>query len=81
MRNILTRFIEEVCNAGDIDAAASYKDRLRLSRASFPDQRFSIQLLVAEGNTAVITWLLSAMHRAAPSACLAQRYTTSTVLA
>jgi carbohydrate-selective porin OprB len=36
---------------------------LRISRAPFPDQRFSIQDLVVEGNTAIMTWLWSATHQ------------------
>lgn len=39
-----------------------YKERVRTSRAPFPDQRFTIQDLVAEGNTAVMTWLWSGTH-------------------
>jgi steroid delta-isomerase-like uncharacterized protein len=88
VKGILTAFIEEVWNAGDIDASAKYiapkytihhdpgdpwekreldlagyKERLRISRAPFPDQRFIIQDLVAEGNTAIMTWLWSATHK------------------
>jgi predicted ester cyclase len=36
---------------------------LRISRAPFPDQRFDIQDLVVEGNTAIMTWLWSATHK------------------
>jgi predicted ester cyclase len=39
-----------------------YKERLRISRTPFPDQCFSIQGLVAEGNIAVLTWLWSGTH-------------------
>src|SRR5271170_1088704 len=88
VKDLLTKFIEEVWNAGNVDASdkyiapkytihhdpgdpwdkqeldlSGYKDRLRISRAPFPDQRFSIQDLVAEGNTAIITWLWSATHK------------------
>jgi predicted ester cyclase len=88
LKEILARFIEEVWNAGDIDASdkyiaakytihhdpgdpwekreldlAGYKERLRISRAPFPDQRFNIQDLVVEGNTAIMTWLWSATHK------------------
>jgi predicted ester cyclase len=87
VKDMLTQFIEEVWNAGDIDASdkyiapkytihhdpgdpwdkqeldlPGYKERLRISRAPFPDQRFSIQDLVAESNTVVMTWLWSATH-------------------
>jgi steroid delta-isomerase-like uncharacterized protein len=88
VKDILTQFIAEVWNSGDVDACdkyiapkytihhdpgdpwdkqeidlAGYKERLRISRAPFPDQRFSIQTLVAEGNTAVMTWLWSGTHK------------------
>jgi predicted ester cyclase len=88
VKDILTAFIEEVWNAGNIDASdkyiapkytihhdpgdpwekreldlAGYKERLRISRAPFPDQRFNIQDLVVEGNTAIMTWLWSATHK------------------
>lgn len=88
VKDILTHFIAEVWNAGDIDASdkyiapkytihhdpgdpwdkqeldlPDYKERLRISRAPFPDQRFSIQTLIAEGNTAVMTWLWSGTHK------------------
>jgi steroid delta-isomerase-like uncharacterized protein len=88
VKDILTQFMAEVWNAGDVDACDKYiapkytihhdpgdpwdrqeldlqgfKDRLRISRAPFPDQRFSIQDLVAEGNTAIMTWLWSATHK------------------
>ena len=42
---------------------AGYKERVRLSRAPFPDQRFFIQDLVAEGDRVVVTWLWSATHQ------------------
>ena len=75
---ILTNFIEEVWNAGNIEASdkyiapkytihhdpgdpwdtqvldlPGYKERLRISRAPFPDQRFCIQDLLTEGKTAL----------------------------
>ena len=34
-----------------------FKERVRISRAPFPDQNFSIQTLVAEGNLVSMTWL------------------------
>jgi predicted ester cyclase len=40
-----------------------YKERVRLSRAPFPDQRFFVQDLVAEGDRVVVTWLWSATHQ------------------
>jgi steroid delta-isomerase-like uncharacterized protein len=86
-KETLTRFIEDVWNTGDVEAADAYiaptytlyhdpgdpwnqqvldlrgyKERVRLSRQPFPDQRFSIQALVAEDNLVVMTWLWSATH-------------------
>jgi predicted ester cyclase len=88
VKDVLTKFIEEVWNAGNVDAADKYiaprytihhdpgdpwdkqeldlpryKERMRISRTPFPDQRFSIQDLVAEGHTAVMTWLWSGTHK------------------
>ena len=40
-----------------------YKECVRLSRAPFPDQRFSIQELFADGNAVVMTWLWAATHQ------------------
>jgi predicted ester cyclase len=87
-KGVLIQFIEEVWNAGDIEASdkyiapkytihhdpgdpwdkqeldlSGYKERVRISRAPFPDQRFRIQDLLTEGNTAVMTWLWSATHK------------------
>jgi predicted ester cyclase len=39
-----------------------YKDRVRRSRAPFPDQRFDIQGLYADGDAVGMTWLLNATH-------------------
>lgn len=41
---------------------AGFRDRLVQSRAAFPDQRFVIQALFAEGDGVVMTWLWSATH-------------------
>ena len=40
-----------------------YKQRVRLSRAPFPDQRFEIQGLFADGNAVVVTWFWTGMHK------------------
>ncbi|MFO1048832.1 MAG: ester cyclase [Geminicoccaceae bacterium] len=40
-----------------------FKDRVRRSRAAFPDQRFDIQGLFADGDAVVVTWLWHATHR------------------
>ena len=42
-----------------------FKERVRISRAPFPDQNFSIQTLVAEGNLASMTWLWKGTHKEA----------------
>lgn len=41
---------------------AGFKDRVRTSRAAFPDQKFEIQGLFADGDSVVMTWLWSATH-------------------
>lgn len=41
-----------------------FKDRVLRSRAAFPDQRFAIQGLFADGRTVVMTWLWTATHLA-----------------
>ncbi len=41
---------------------AGYRERLRTCRAPFPDQRFEIQLIAAEGDAVIITWLWEATH-------------------
>jgi steroid delta-isomerase-like uncharacterized protein len=46
----------------ELDLAA-FQDRVRKSRAPFPDQRFRIQHLLAEGDVAIMTWLWSATHQ------------------
>ena len=84
----LIRFIDEVWNAGNPEAAeryvapqytlhhdpgdpwdqqvldlAGYKQRVRISRAPFPDQRFTIQDLLSEEGRVVMTWHWAATHR------------------
>ncbi|HEX7485185.1 MAG TPA: ester cyclase [Vicinamibacterales bacterium] len=84
---LLTRFIAEVWNAGNVEASdryiapkytihhdpgdpwdkqdldlPGYKERVRLSRAPFPDQCFSIQDVLADGNRVFMTWYWSATH-------------------
>ena len=41
---------------------AGFKDRVRKSRAAFPDQRFAIQGLFADGDSVVMTWLWTGTH-------------------
>ena len=87
-KDILTRFLWEVWNKGDIEAAdqyiaarytihhdpgdpwdqqeldlAAFKQRVRLSRAPFPDQHFALQELFAEGDAVIATWLWSGTHQ------------------
>ncbi len=42
---------------------AGYKERVAKSRAAFPDQRFDIQELFADGNAVVMTWRWAGTHR------------------
>lgn len=41
---------------------AGFKDRVRQSRAAFPDQRFEIQRLFADGDDVAMTWLWAGTH-------------------
>lgn len=41
---------------------AGYQERVRLSRAPFPDQAFAIQRMCADGDAVAMTWLWSATH-------------------
>lgn len=85
---LLVRFIDEVWNAGNIEAAnqyiasaytihhdpgdpwdkqtldlVGYKERVRLSRAPFPDQCFTIQDLLTGVDRVVMTWHWVATHK------------------
>jgi steroid delta-isomerase-like uncharacterized protein len=40
-----------------------YKERVRTSHAPFPDQRFDLQELFADGDAVVVTWLWTATHQ------------------
>jgi steroid delta-isomerase-like uncharacterized protein len=87
-KEILTHFIQEVWNEGNVEAAdkyvaprytihhdpgdpwhkqeldlEGYKERVRRSRAPFPDQCFSVQELFADGNAVVMTWLWTGTHQ------------------
>ena len=42
---------------------AGYRDRVRISRAAFPDQRFDIQEVFADGTAVVMTWLWAGTHQ------------------
>jgi steroid delta-isomerase-like uncharacterized protein len=39
-----------------------YKERVRISRAPFPDQRFELQELFADGDAVIVTWLWAGTH-------------------
>lgn len=39
-----------------------FKERLRLSRAPFPDQRFEVRELFADGDAVVATWFWTGTH-------------------
>src|SRR5215472_5020834 len=41
---------------------AGYKERLAISRAPFPDQRFEVQAMLEDGDAIAVTWLWSATH-------------------
>jgi len=63
---------------------AEFKERVRLSRAPFPDQRFELQEVLADGSTVAATWLWTGTHKGDfphpenRSRCPAPRCTTST---
>lgn len=40
-----------------------YKERVRISRAPFPDQCFDIQEMFEDGDAVVMTWLWTATHQ------------------
>lgn len=40
-----------------------YKERVLISRAPFPDQRFDIQALIEEGKDVVMSWFWKATHQ------------------
>jgi len=87
-RELLTQFLAEVWNAGNIEASdgyiapkytihhdpgdpwdkqeldlAQFKERVRLSRAPFPDQCFTVKDMLAESDKVVVTWLWTATHK------------------
>lgn len=41
---------------------AQFKDRVRLSRAPFPDQHFALQALIAEHSSVAATWFWTGTH-------------------
>jgi steroid delta-isomerase-like uncharacterized protein len=42
---------------------AEFEERVRLSRAPFPDQRFDVQTMLGECREVVASWLWSATHQ------------------
>lgn len=42
---------------------AGYVERVRLSRAPFPDQAYAVQSLIGDGNDVAVTWLWTGTHR------------------
>ncbi|WP_199555630.1 ester cyclase [Sandaracinobacteroides hominis] len=86
-KELLARFIRQVWDDGDAEAAGDYlapaytihhdpgdpwegrtldlqgfRERLVQSRAAFPDQRFDVQGMFADGDGVVMTWLWEATH-------------------
>jgi len=47
---------------GRILDLAGFKERVRLSRAPFPDQRFDVQRWFEDDDGVAVTWLWSATH-------------------
>jgi steroid delta-isomerase-like uncharacterized protein len=41
---------------GQVMTPAAFKERVRMSRAPFPDQRFEIQEMITEANRVAVTW-------------------------
>ena len=87
-KELLARFLQEVWNEGNVEAANTYpaprytvhhdpgdpwdgkelslegyKERVRLSRAPFPEQRFTVRELFEDGNAVVATWVWAGAHR------------------
>jgi steroid delta-isomerase-like uncharacterized protein len=49
-------------NGRELDLAG-YKERVRISRAPFPDQAFDIQDILADQGKVMITWLWKGTHK------------------
>lgn len=47
---------------GQTLSLSGFQERLSISRAAFPDQRFDIQSLYADDEAVVMTWLWAATH-------------------
>ena len=48
---------------GQTLSRAQFKERVVLSRAPFPDQRFELQELLADGSAVAATWLWTGTHQ------------------
>lgn len=42
---------------------SAFQDRVRISRAPFPDQRFLVQKIFADAGSVAVTWLWEATHK------------------
>lgn len=47
---------------GQTLSLAAFKERVRLSRAPFPDQRFTLETILEDGNAVAIAWTWAADH-------------------
>ena len=86
-KEVLTRFIQDVWNEGNLDAVedclaplytihhdpgdpwhgqtldiAGFKERVRQSRAPFPNQCFKIHELIAESEKVALAWFWTGIH-------------------
>ena len=49
-------------NGKELDLAG-YKERVRISRAPFPDQAFDVQDILADESKVMVTWLWAGTHK------------------
>jgi len=48
---------------GQTLSPSGFKERVRLSRAPFPDQRFTLETVLEDGNAVAIAWTWAASHK------------------